>query len=268
MTEIPQARMKLRATRARLWTRRLIHNAIEKAGFDVVPLNSIRHSTGRRARLMRALQVDVVIDVGANSGQFASELRSAGYAGKMISIEPIAEAFQKLSARAAHDPDWTTICCAIGDSDGERTLHIAGNSASSSFLDMLPVHEEAAPGTAYVGDERVPVRRLDSLLPEYVWSGSRAYLKVDVQGYELAVLRGAGSWLKALAAIQMELSLARLYDDAPMADEVDAFVSESGYRLAGIEPGFTEPVSGRLLQMDGIYVRSDLLAELPGGDAT
>jgi FkbM family methyltransferase len=186
----------------------------------------------------------------------------------MISIEPIAEAYEKLSARAAHDPKWTTICCAIGESDGELTLHIAGNSASSSFLDMLPLHEEAAPGTAYVGDERVPVRRLESLLPEYVSTGSRIYLKIDVQGYELAVLRGAGAWLKALAAIQLELSLARLYEGAPMASEVDAFVSGSGYRLAGIEPGFAEPVSGRLLQMDGIYVRSDLLADLPGGDST
>jgi FkbM family methyltransferase len=271
LDERPQmapARVKLGASNARLWTRRLIHGAIAKAGVDAVPMSSIRHSIGRRARLLRALEVDVVIDVGANSGQFASELRGAGYAGKLISIEPIAEAYERLSARAARDPKWTTIRCALGESDGESTLNIAGNSASSSFLDMLPVHEEAAPGTAYVGHERVSVRRLESLLSEYVSTSSRPYLKVDVQGYELRVLRGAGPRLTALAAIQLELSLARLYAGAPMADEVDAFVSGSGYRLAGIEPGFADPLSGRLLQMDGIYVRSDLLAQLPGGAPT
>lgn len=259
------ARVRLGGSHARLRMRRLIHGAIGKTGFDAVPVSSIRHSTGRRARLLRALQVDIVIDVGANSGQFASELRAAGYRGRVISVEPMASAYKKLSARAARDPNWTTVRCALGESDGESTLHIAGNSASSSLLEMLPVHEEAAPGTAYVGREGVTVRRLESLLSEYVSAGSRAYLKVDVQGYELAVLRGAGPQLQALAAIQVELSLARLYAGAPMADEVNAFVIGSGYGLAGIEPGFAEPVSGRLLQMDAIYVRSDLLAQLPGG---
>ena len=214
---------------------------------------------------MRALQIDIVIDVGANSGQFGLEIRAAGYVGRILSIEPMDEAYRILSALATRDRNWTTIQCALGESGGESMLHIAGNSASSSFLDMLPVHEQAAPGTAYVRDERVTVRRLESVLAEHVSSGSRPYLKVDVQGYELEVLRGAGPWLEALAAIQLELSLVPLYAGAPMADEVNAFVSGSGYRLAGVEPGFADPVTGRLLQMDGIYVRSDILAQLPGG---
>jgi FkbM family methyltransferase len=226
---------------------------------------SIRHSIGRRARLLRALEVDIVVDVGANAGQFGSEIRAAGYAGRILSFEPIREAYERLSGRAAQDPQWTAIHCALGESDAESTLNIAGNSASSSFLEMLPIHEAAAPGTAYIAQERVTVRRLDSILSEHVPTTSRAYLKVDVQGYELAVLRGAGVWLGALVAIQLELSLARLYVGGPLADEVDQFVRESGYRLGGIEPGFAEPASGRLLQMDGIYIRSDLLAAMPGG---
>ena len=257
---------RLGASNARRWTRSFVHGAIAKAvGIDAVPLASIRHAIGRRAKLLRALNVDIVIDVGANSGQFGSEIRAAGYGGRILSIEPIGKAYRMLRARATRDPGWMTMQCALGESEGESILHIAGNSASSSFLEMLPVHEEAAPGTAYVGHERVTVRRLESLLAEYLSSGSRPYLKVDVQGYELEVLMGAGPRLEAVAAIQLELSLLPLYEGAPMADEVDAFVRRSGYRLAGIEPGFAEPVSGRLLQMDGIYVRSDLLAKMPGG---
>lgn len=78
-------------------------------------------------------------------------------------------------------------------------------------------------------------------------------------------LRGQGARLVEFVAIQLELSLVRLYADAPLADEMDRFVSAGGYQLAGMEPGFADPVSGRLLQMDGIYVRSDVLGELPGG---
>ena len=253
------------ASGTRLWTRRLIHRTIFKTGIDLVPMTSIRHAIGRRAKLLRALDIDAVIDVGANSGQFATEIRAAGYAGKILSIEPIAEAYEKLNARASKDPDWMTIRCAVGKANGELMLHIAGNSASSSFLDMLPAHEEAAPGTAYIGHERVIVRRLETLLLQHIPPDSRTYLKVDVQGYELEVLRGAGRLLNDIVAIQLELSLAQLYVGGPMADEVDAFVRASGYRLAGIEPGFAERKSGRLLQMDGIYVRSDILAKLPGG---
>jgi FkbM family methyltransferase len=248
--------------------RRFVHGAIAKTGIDAVPMGGIRHAIGRRAKLIRRLEIDLVIDVGANIGQFGSEIRAAGYSGRILSIEPLSEAYLELSNRAKRDGKWATINCAIGESDGEATLHVAGNSASSSLLDMLPVHEEAAPETAYVGVERVTLRRLESVLSEYAGTGVRPYMKVDVQGYELAVLRGAGAWLESIAAIQLELSLAKLYADAPAASEVDAFVTAAGYRLAGVEPGFTDPVSGRLLQMDGIYVRGDLLEVLPGGAST
>lgn len=261
----PSPRWRYRLSKLRPRTRRLVHQAIAKTGFDAVPMGGIRHAIGRRARLLRALAVDLVIDVGANTGQFGSEIRGAGYAGRIVSLEPLSEAYGELRIRANRDGNWAAIRCAIGESDGESTIHVAGNSASSSLLDMLPAHEEAAPETRYVGDERVTVRRLESILSEYAETCARPYLKVDVQGYELAVLRGAGTSLESVAAIQLELSLARLYHGAPMASEVDAFVTAAGYRLAGIEPGFTDPASGRLLQMDGIYVRSDLLADLPGG---
>ena len=257
-----------RLSEARRRARRRLHQAIATVGIDAVPMTGIRHAIGRRARLLRALDINLVIDVGANIGQFGSEIRAAGYAGAILSIEPLSDAYPRLSARAECDGEWLTMRCALGESDGTSTIHIAGNSASSSLLDMLPDHERAAPETHYVGQETVNVRRLESILEEQEALGERPYLKIDVQGYELAVLRGAGTHLGTLAAIQLELSLAELYAEAPTAREVDAFVTDAGYRLAGIEPGFTDPSTGRLLQMDGIYVRTDLLAGLTGGAPT
>lgn len=259
------ARVGRAVSGVRRWTRTAVHDVIDRAGVDAVRLSSIRHSTGRRARLLSALKIDMVIDVGANSGQFGAEIRRAGYEGEILSIEPMAAAYRALSERASRDPRWTATQCALGRADGQLVLHVAGNSASSSFLEMLPAHEAAAPGTAYVRDERVRVRRLEEVLAESLAPGSRPYLKVDVQGYELEVLAGGGGSLQRVIAIQLELSLARLYADAPLASEVDRFVTGLGYTLAGIEPGFTDPESGRLFQMDGIYVRPDDLARLPGG---
>jgi methyltransferase, FkbM family len=235
------------------------------AGIEAIRFASVRHPIGRRSRLFRALRVDHVIDVGANTGQFGSELRASGFEGKILSFEPMAEAYSELRRRVGRDQGWSTVRCALGQSEGVLTLNISGHSASSSLLGMLPLHEDAAPGTRYVGKEVVTVRRLDSLLAEHLPINSRPYLKIDVQGYEMEVLRGAGARLEEFVAIQLELSLVRLYADAPLAQEVDRFVSDAGYQLAGVEPGFADPVSGRLLQMDGIYVRSDVLGELPGG---
>ena len=257
-----------RLTSTRQGARRRLHQAIAKVGIDAVPMAGIRHAIGRRARLLHALDIDLVVDVGANVGQFGCEIRAAGYAGLILSIEPLSDAYDSLRARADRDGAWMTMQCALGESGSTSTIHIAGNSASSSLLEMLPDHERAAPETHYIGRETVSVRRLDSILDEHEALGERLYLKIDVQGYELAVLRGAGAHLGTVAAIQLELSLAELYADAPTAPEVDSIVTEAGYRLAGIEPGFTDPGTGRLLQMDGIYVRSDLLAGLAVGAST
>ena len=235
------------------------------AGVDLVRFGSVRHPVGRRARLLRALKVDHVVDVGANVGQFGAELPASGFAGKILSIEPMALAYSELKRKSAQDPNWSALQYAIGRWEGLLTLHIAGNSASSSVLWMLPLHQEAAPETAYVGEETVSLRRLDSLLADVLPSGSRAFLKADVQGYELEVLTGAGARLNDFVAVQLELSLVPLYADAPLAEEVQRFMAQAGYQLAGVEPGFADPVSGRLFQMDAIYVRSDQLGELRGG---
>lgn len=238
---------------------RLVHDAIARAGIDVVPMSSVRHALGRRARLIRALGIAMVVDIGANRGQFGQELRRGGYRGRILSIEPLAAAYERLSARAERDEGWQALQCAVGEASGRAMLHVAANSASSSLLPMLPAHVEVAPETRYVGTEEVPVRRLDEILSEVSPRHSATYAKVDVQGFELSVLRGAGRFLESLTAIQLELSLAPLYEGSPSAVEVDAFVRQAGYQLAGIEPGFTDRTSGRLLQMDGIYVRAGVL---------
>lgn len=255
--------IRLTLARVRRRAHRVVHDAIARIGIDAVPLASIRHSLGRRARLIGALDIEIVVDVGANRGQFGQELRRAGYDGRILSIEPLASAYQRLSARSRRDEHWQALHCAVGESNGRAVLHIAANSASSSLLPMLPAHVQAAPETRYVGSEEVPVRRLDDILSEHVPRESRTYAKIDVQGFELEVLRGAGRFLESVTAIQLELSLVPLYQGSPSAVEVDAFVREAGYELAGIEPGFSDPVSGRLLQMDGIYVRAGVL-ELAG----
>jgi FkbM family methyltransferase len=229
---------------------------LRKRGFVVAPPLATELSPGaRRARLFAAYGIEHVFDVGANAGQYARELRALGYAGHVRSFEPLSAAYAQLAAAAATDPLWEVVQVALGERDGQAELHVAGNSFSSSLREMLPLHREHAPESAYVGSEVVPVRRLDALVAEHGWPTARAVLKVDVQGYERQVLEGAGALLERIETVQLELSLVPLYSGEPLFAEMLAWMAAKGFALVALEPGFSEPRSGRLLQVDGIFRR-------------
>jgi hypothetical protein len=138
-------------------------------------------------------------------------------------------------------------------------MNVAGNGgASSSLLPMLPLHDAVAPFAHYVGVEEVAVCRLDSIASDVIGGSQAIYLKVDVQGAEAQVIAGAMATLPTLSIVQLELSLFGLYAGAPLVDEMIAMMKRQGFRLAGLEPGLSDSANGRLLQVDGLFIREDL----------
>ncbi len=224
-------------------------------GVDLVRYQPTRSLAFMRQHVLRDEGVTLVFDVGANRGQYASRLRALGYAGRIVSFEPLSDAFAKLSGQAARDPKWECVRCAVGDSDGEAVIHIAGNSESSSLLSMGERHLSSAPESAYVGTETVPLRRLDALHSRHSSVGDRIFLKLDVQGYEKQALRGATETLGRVVAIESELSLVPLYTGQALLHEVVELLDTSGFALVWLEPGFSDPSAGHILQMDGLFVR-------------
>jgi FkbM family methyltransferase len=182
-------------------------------------------------------------------------VRRNGYEGRIVSFEPLADAYGRLEERSRSDPRWDCVRLALGDTDGSAEIHVAGNSMSSSLLDMEPLHLRAAPKSAYVGTESVPIARLDSIWADIAGDADRVYLKMDVQGYELNVLGGAALCLSTVACVEAELSLAPLYRDQADFREVIAHLEKQGFRLFALEPCFEHPQSGQMLSMDGIFSR-------------
>ncbi len=236
--------------------KRGVHAALRRVGVDIVRYDAARFPELRRARLVSDRKVDLVLDVGANDGPFATELRAAGYRGRIVSFEPQAAAFGRLAAASSRDSLWEASQLAIGIDDGTAELNVAGNSSSSSLLGMTDQHLESAPESRYVRTETVQVARLDSLADGLVRSSDRVYLKIDVQGLELEVLRGAERTLGHVVAVDCELSLVPLYDGAPLLPEVVDFLASRGFALQSLEPVFADPETGRLLQVDGLFARS------------
>jgi len=227
-----------------------VRKLVNRAGFDVV-----RDPTHQFAAALQQHNITTVIDIGANVGQFGASLRRAGYSGRMHSVEPLQAAFEQLSARVADDPLWTAERAALSDAPGTITMNVSGNSVSSSVLPMLGTHSDAAPRSRYVATEDVPATTVDALVTRLDVAPETTLLKIDVQGYEKSVLDGAKQSLSRFVGVRTELSLTPLYDGQALLPDVVRLLEDAGLELWYIEPGFREPSTRRLLQLDGTFFR-------------
>jgi FkbM family methyltransferase len=225
-------------------------------GYDVSKFTLTSHSLARRQRLLQYYQIDTVLDIGANSGHFARQLRQdIGYTHHILSFEPLSQVFNSLKENAKDDSAWDVFNYAIGDVEEKREINIAGNSLSSSLLNILPAHLESAPDSRYVGKEVIEVRTLDAIFGDLCKSAKNIYMKIDTQGFESKVLKGAEKSLARINTLQVEMSLVPLYDGELLFDEMCMLMRQKGYTLVAIENGFSDPASGQLLQIDGIFHR-------------
>lgn len=224
-----------------------------------VEMNWYNPAQSQHARLFKLLAhhgIDTVVDVGANDGGFGRSLREGGFRGRILSFEPLEDAHRSLTAVASGDADWYVAPrMALGAEDTEIEINVAGNSTSSSILPMLSAHTEAAPQSSYVGSQRVPLRRLDGMNHAVIDKSNSILLKIDTQGYEMPVLQGATSLLPSIRGVVLELSLTPLYESQTLYLGMIEWLSHQGFELWNVIPGFTDPLSGRMLQMDGVFFR-------------
>ena len=243
-----------------------IHRVLHAFGVDMVRHPGTMSTLGRRLGHFRNWEVDLVVDVGANSGQFGQALRSMGYRGQMVSIEPLPEAYGALERHAARDAGWRALQLALGRSDSSAPLLVAGNSYSSSLYPITPVHERAEPEARAVRQIDVEVRRLSEMADDLIGPSRRPLLKVDTQGSELDILDGAGEALDRFVGAQVELSLVPMYAGTPLMSEVIDWLDARGFFLCELEPEFSDPGTGRLLQVNGLFANRAMAT--PGGTPT
>ncbi|MDQ4055003.1 MAG: FkbM family methyltransferase [Actinomycetota bacterium] len=229
----------------------VIRGVLQRADLDV----SRGTYTNRLVRTLGSRDIDCVLDIGANVGQFATLTRRSGFAGRIISCEPLTGAFGELRDRAARDGQWLPLHTAVGREPGTTTINVSANSFSSSVLDMTDAHRESAPGSGYISSETVPMTTVRALASQHSVVPAQTLLKIDTQGYEEEVLAGAGDLVGEFAAIQLELSFVELYTGQQLFDDLYSRMRGHGYRLQIIESGFSD-ATGRMLQCDGLFVRA------------
>ncbi len=233
------------------------HKLCQLFGRDFMLYNYNNFVDLRRQKVFSANNITLVLDVGANKGTYVREIRSADFSGKVVSFEPLPLPYKILQQQASKDHLWNCENSAIGNSDGKILMNVSGHETSSSLLSMTQTHVDVMPCSATVAEESVQIARLDSFYSKYVKADDRICLKVDVQGYEKEVLKGAIKILAHTHVIEIELSTIPMYEDAPVLTEMTAALDEMGYTLVSIAPVFSDPQTGYLLQADGIFVRRE-----------
>jgi FkbM family methyltransferase len=201
-------------------------------------------------------KIELLLDVGANFGQYAMHARDNGYKGKIVSFEPLSDAYEKILKKSKNDPLWTIHKrCALGAEIGEMEINISQNSQSSSILSMNNVHQIAAPESIYIGKARTDVITLDSIFDSYRKNKEKTFLKIDVQGFESEVLKGLTLNLKNVFGVEIEMSVVPLYDNQELYNYFFSFFEQNGFALWSLVPIFRKDDTGELLQFDAVFVR-------------
>ncbi|MCB9942512.1 MAG: FkbM family methyltransferase [Geminicoccaceae bacterium] len=222
-------------------------------GFDLAARRKPRDPLAQLAAILKFHAIDLVIDVGANVGQYGSMLRRFGYPGRILSFEPLPMAHAQLSRAASGDDRWDVAPpMALGDEGGMIVIEHSSESDMSSILPQSRLLADISPSSMVLERLDVVVNRLDSIdLPAF----SRGHLKIDVQGFEPQVLDGARGVIDRMKSVQLEMALVPVYEGEQAWRSAIARMESLGFELHMIIPGYFERKLARQLQVDGVFVR-------------
>lgn len=197
-----------------------------------------------------------ILDIGANRGMFARTLHHLYPQADIIAFEPLVDCYVDLCALQARIRNLECYNLALADQSGEDWIYRSNYDYSSSLLEMDELHKSIFPYTAGGQMQRIIKEKLDVVLVNRHLRRP-TLMKIDVQGYEKNVLDGAVQTIEQIDFILCELSFVSLYKQQPLFGELHMYLTERGFRFVGHIAENRSPVSGQLLQVDGLFMRPE-----------
>jgi FkbM family methyltransferase len=198
--------------------------------------------------------VNCVLDVGANDGWYSKQLRMMGYGGNIVSFDPLRENCDRIVALAAGDPRWDVVKLALGATMETRDFNVirmpGGSTELSSLLTPTESDEE------WEDTIQVDVDRLDSAARDLLASIDHpsVFLKIDTQGYDVEVVRGAAGILDQVVALQSEVSVTPIYEGMPHYTEALAYYESLGFALVDLSV-VTRTPEGIVCEYDALLIK-------------
>jgi FkbM family methyltransferase len=202
----------------------------------------------------KAFNIDTVLDIGANIGQFTKTISTLLPEANIYSFEPIPECFEKIQHIASINHQIKAFNLGVGDQSGILAFEQSSSSVSSSFLKMSDTHKQAFPSTKGSKTVNVKITRLDDIAQD-IDLGRSLLIKIDVQGYEDKVLKGGEKTIKNAMIVIVEISFTTLYESQPLFDDIYSVFKEWGFICVGMLDQLSDPNTGMILQGDAIFIR-------------
>jgi FkbM family methyltransferase len=237
--------------------KKLIHRLLNKFGYQLRnPKKEAEQFKIQKWNFLKKIPIKTIIDVGANEGQFAEEILNIFPHAEIYSFEPLGDCYEKLTSNFRSNKKVHTYNFALGNRMG-RSLLAEVASPSSSILKMGDLHKKLYPHTANLVEEKVKIKRLDDVFAG-VNLENEVLLKIDVQGAEERVIRGAGTVLRTANMIITEVSYATLYENQPLFRDIMNLLEKYGFSYIGNMEQFANPLTGAPLFADAIFVKRNL----------
>ncbi len=194
----------------------------------------------------KGYQPGVVLDIGAAKGYWSLRAGGRWKQAEFYMIDPLVESEPSLREIVARHPRFHYLLTAVGDTRGEVIMNLTPDCDGSSALDY--------PGADPARQRRIPLDTIDNLLA----AGKLAapdLVKLDVQGFEMHVLRGGQQMFDTAEVFIIETNLYRFMPDCPLVHEVMAYMAERGYRMFDLAGSLRRPFENDLAQIDIVFVK-------------
>ena len=224
---------------------------IQKFGLDI-------HKYSPRPDKFYYLQtfgIKTVLDIGANVGQFAKEIRQVLPEAKIYSFEPIKECFEQLNENMKTDKNFEAFNFALGDKNETIKMNRSSYTPSSSILEMADAHKKLFPHTKESKPEQIEIRKLDDIINS-ISLEKETLIKVDVQGFEDKVIAGGIETFKKAKIVLIENSFIELYEGQPFFDDIYEKIKSLGFVYKGNLQEKLNKKTGQVISEDSLFIKS------------
>jgi FkbM family methyltransferase len=225
-----------------------IKRAANRAGYD------IKYYHPYYDALLKNYGIKTVIDIGANDGQFATDLHRRAPEAKIYSFEPLQDAFRSLCKNMSDVKNFTAFNFALGDASGKTEINRSSFSPSSSLLSMSSLHKKLYPKSAGSVKEQITVKRLDDMNNEIKIVGG-LLIKMDVQGYEGKVIDGGKQMLKKAEVVIAETSFVSLYENQPLFADIHDLMKSLGFSYRGNTEKHWNNATGEPMYENSVFIK-------------
>ncbi len=237
--------------------KQLFNDLIGITGYQIKNKKYLYDPDKNLLKSIKHFQIKSILDVGANKGQFALRLLKNNFEGNIMSFEPLNEEYEMLKKLSSKKKNWKVARrCALGDINKIKKFHISGNRESSSLLKILRKHTDLRPDSKTIKIEKINVERLDNFKREISKLEKNLLLKIDTQGSEIDVLKGAGNLIKNIKCLFVEVSLVPLYKNQKLWLDIIEYVKKFDFNVWSVDQLLKNNITGQTYQIDIFFYKN------------